>query len=157
MTKPVTFKLKNADEISRAFRKAPKLAEKVFRKALKGSQLILEKNNLKDDPTPFDTGALLNSFNFRSGDERAVYFPTAKYAKYVHEGTDPHPVSIEEIRGWANRHNIEPAAVQEKIETEGTEANPFLEKLLEKTEPKLIDLFGDALDKFNKDLSNRIE
>jgi hypothetical protein len=157
MSSPVTIDFENKKEILRAFDRAPRLGEKVFSSVLDKTRIILDKHNQPNNPTPVDQGRLIGSFNFQSSENKATYGPTVDYAVYVHEGTEPHNVPFDEIAPWAQRKGLNPGKVQDKIEDEGTEPNPFLEKLMDKAEGDIVDQFNKGLDEFNKKLSKDLE
>ena len=63
----------------------------------------------------------------------------APYPIFVHEGTRPHFPPVEAIRGWAERHGIDPWVLARSIAKKGTKANPWLERTLTKVMPQLMD------------------
>lgn len=72
------------------------------------------------------TGHLWNSIHFSFKNKLSVTIePTAPYADDVEKGTPPHKIEIEEIRGWALFHGLNPYAVQKSIRRKGTKAHPY--------------------------------
>lgn len=70
----------------RAFKSYPKIAGPVLQKAFVGTQAILAKHTLKNNPVPWVTGNLLQSFRFKVGQLESRWFPTANYAPFVEFG-----------------------------------------------------------------------
>ncbi len=79
--------------------------------------------NTLKDPVPWRTGNLLQSFRFQSGRLMARWFPTAYYAPFVHDGT---------------RY---------------IKANPFMLKILSKSEPEVGKIFKQAQDMINMQIA----
>lgn len=69
--------------------KAPKITTTLLERAVAASQFVLQKNTIKDNPVPYQTGFLLSSFRYenpikgQSSKLIARWFPTIKYAAYV--------------------------------------------------------------------------
>lgn len=84
------IKIKNADQIAKAFKKAPSLMSKEFDKAIAKSGYTIMRSSMI--ATPVDTGFLRASHRFRQiktgfrlgyGEIKV----NAEYARYVHDGT----------------------------------------------------------------------
>lgn len=76
------------DELRAAFRRSPQVVENHLQKAIAASVFTLQKNTLKQDPVPWRTGNLLQSFSPPVvGRLFGRYFPRAAYALKVHEKT----------------------------------------------------------------------
>ena len=99
-----------------AFRNYPKISEPIFQKAIMATGAVFAKNTLKDNPVPWRTGNLLQSFRFRTGRLYAIWYPTANYAPYVNFGT------------------------------RFQKANPFMQKIVNKSEAEVNKLFKEAAD-----------
>jgi hypothetical protein len=89
--------------------------------------------------TPVDLGRLQAGYV-----ERVTSSPTTiegvlenvvPYALYVEGGTRPHWPPIGAIRGWAERHGINPYALQRSIARRGTPAVRFLARAVEAEAP----------------------
>ena len=108
----VSIKIKNADEIRRAFGQAPRLMNQELKGALNRSAITVQGASMQN--TPVLTGRLRSSHVFAvSGSGmgmQAVVYPTANYGIFVHEGTRfqrPQPFlkdglesSADEIQGY---------------------------------------------------------
>lgn len=108
----VQIKIKNADEIRRAFSQAPNLMNRELKDALNRSAITVQGRSMQN--TPVITGRLRSSHVFAvSGSGmgmQAVVYPTANYGIFVHEGTRfqrPQPFlkdglesSADEIQGY---------------------------------------------------------
>jgi len=88
-----------------------------------GSAAIFAKNTLKDDPVPWDTGILTQTFEFESKRLQAAWRPKAFYAPFVELGT------------------------------KYTVAQPFMGAILEKSSSEVSELFAQALDQVLKKIS----
>jgi hypothetical protein len=106
-----------------SFKNYPKIAEPIMQKAVDATVAIFGKNTLKDDPVPWRTGNLLQSFRFQSGRLMARWFPTAYYAPFVHDGT---------------RY---------------IKANHFMSKILSKSEGEINKIFRQAQDMINREIA----
>lgn len=80
-----TVKIKNLNEIKRAFNKAPALTVKALNKAIQRSIFQVERDSKQN--TPVRTGYLRSSHITNFTDLRGELIPEADYAIYVHEGT----------------------------------------------------------------------
>lgn len=106
-----------------ALRNYQKLSEPIFQKAIMASGAVFGKNTLKDNPVPWRTGNLLQSFRFRTGRLFAIWFPTAYYAVFVNDGT------------------------------RFQKANPFMLKIVSKAEAEINKLFKEAADMVHRQIA----
>lgn len=139
-------------ELRQAFRDYPKISEPVLQKAIVASQFVFQKHNLKDDPTPWRTGNLLQSFRFNFGRLTARYFPTARYSIYVHQGTRPHVIRPR------NRLALYWEGAQHPVRMvrhPGTQPNRFMPAIVQRSVGDLNKLFREALDLVNKEIAKR--
>lgn len=120
----VTVQIKGLDELRAAFKRAPDVVEPILQRTVEAAQFVLQKHTLKDDPIPWRTGNLLQSFRFFKGRLRGSWIPTATYAFAVHE---PRPSSKEGGKDYPG--------------------NPYMDRLVDKAQPDLDNLFDSALDK----------
>lgn len=83
------IKIKNIEEIKRAFSQAPRLMNQEMKDALNRSAITVQSASMQN--TPILTGRLRSSHVFNvSGSGigmQAVVYPTAEYGIFVHEGT----------------------------------------------------------------------
>jgi hypothetical protein len=100
--------------------------------------------------TPVDRGDVKAGIKvIREKDGRSVV-ATAEHSIYVHEGTRPHWPPIDAVRGWAQRHNMEPYLVALSISRSGTKAVPFLKDAAEEVFHRLspgLEAFSAAVEK----------
>lgn len=83
----ITVKVEGVKELSALFKRAPKIAKKVIRKAVRKSAYLVE--NLSVQEAPHDTGDLRKSIETdlsRINNFRAEVEPKMEYAEIVHEG-----------------------------------------------------------------------
>jgi len=115
----VKFEIKGANEIKAAFDKAPELAISIFQKAVEATGAVLAKNSLRNDPVPWRTGRLTQSFQVDNRTPlKTVWKPTANYAVFVNDGT------------------------------KYQKANPFMQRILMKSESEINQVFSQALKMF---------
>lgn len=118
------IEIQGMKELNFAFKNYPKISEPIMQKAVEATGAIFGKNTLKDNPVPWRTGNLLQSFRFKTGRLMARWFPTAYYAIFVHDGT--------------------------KFQ----KANPFMPAIIKKSEPEINKVFLQAQDLINKQIAN---
>ena len=99
---------------------------KNFEEALDKLAEYIEKDLQKI--VPVDTGGLAQSISFKF-ENGAILFEMNDYVKYANDGTKPHRPPIDAISGWAKRHNINVWALAKSIETYGTKAQNFFDKI----------------------------
>jgi len=119
----VKLEIKGLDRMQKNLKRYPKISEPIFQRATDGTAAVFAKNTLKDDPVPWRTGMLTQTFEFKSGRLQARWFPTRHYAPYVEYGT---------------RKML---------------AQPFMEKIVEKSLIEVNRLFKDAADLVTKGIA----
>lgn len=119
------IEIRGLKELNFAFRNYPKISEPIFQKAVMATGAIFAKNTLKDNPVPWRTGNLLQSFRYKTGRLQAAWYPTAHYAIFVHDGT------------------------------KYIKANPFMLKIIKKSEAEVNKIFREAQDIVNRQIANQ--
>lgn len=173
MSGEVIVEIENLKELKLAFRDYPKISEPILQKAIIATQFIFQKHTLKNDPVPWRTGNLLQSFRFNSGRLWARYFPTARYALFVHEGTRPHEILPVKARALAWNRGGGAGYVESgtgrlyykkiagtmifatRVSHPGTKANRFMPKIVKKSRADINKLFGQAGDLIIKEIAKR--
>ncbi|KKK86974.1 hypothetical protein LCGC14_2757880 [marine sediment metagenome] len=90
------------------------------------------------DKAPEDLGDVKRGIKVLKPDrETRLVVATAPHSIYAHEGTKPHWPPVDAVRGWAERHGIEPFLVARAISKKGTKAVPFLKDAAEETFQRL--------------------
>jgi hypothetical protein len=117
------IEIQGLTELNFAFRNYPKISEPIFQKAIMATGAVFAKNTLKDNPVPWRTGNLLQSFRFRTGQLYAIWYPTANYAVFVNDGT--------------------------KFQ----KANPYMQKIVNKSEAEVNKLFKEAGDMIHRQIA----
>lgn len=117
------IEIQGLTELNFAFRNYPKISEPIFQKAIMATGAVFAKNTLKDNPVPWITGNLLQSFRFRTGRLYAIWYPTAYYAPFVNFGT--------------------------KFQ----KANPYMQKIVNKSEAEVNKLFKEAGDIIHRQIA----
>lgn len=136
-----TIKFDGLEKIARQFEKAPQIAEPILQKAIVGTQFILQKHNLKGNPTPWRTGFLLQSFRFQTGRLFARYYPTANYALFVHDGHTQTP----------GRYV---PAIGKRLVKDKVAGNPFMPKILDRSQDEINAFLQEAVDLITQELTN---
>ncbi len=85
-----------------------------------------------------DTGALRLSGDIKEMGGKVIIEYTAPYAKYVNDGTKPHPISAEVLLSWVERKLSVPSSevlkvakrIAAKIRRFGTEPKPFMDNAI---------------------------
>lgn len=158
--------IENLAPLRSAFREYPKIAGPILQRALLATQFVFQKNTLKNDPVPWRTGNLLQSFRFRTGNLQARWFPTANYAAFVEFGTQPHEIRPVRARvlawkaGGIGARYVTAASGRQYykkasggsmqfamvVHHPGSKAKPFMKKIVEKSQLEINRLFGQAGD-----------
>ena len=173
MAKSFEVKIENLPELRRAFREYPKISAPILDRALAATQFVFQKNTLKDDPVPWRTGNLLQSFRFRTSAGQARWFPTARYAPFVQFGTAPHTITPINARALAwskggggryvtaasGRQYFRKAAgatiFAMRVNHPGTKPRRFMERIVEKSIGEINKLFGQAGDLIGREIARQ--
>lgn len=83
----INITIRNRRQLQAAFRRAPNIAERHLQRGIDAAGATLAKNTQRDNPVPWRTGNLLQSFRARSGRLQHRWFPTANYALFLDQGT----------------------------------------------------------------------
>ena len=174
---PQVFEIKidNLPQLTKAMTNYPNIAGPVLRRALLGTKFIFEQNTKRNDPVPFKSGNLVNSFNFfpSFAKDAVAWGPTANYASAVEFGTKPHvilPVKarmLSWLSGSGARYVTSSSGRRyhkagktsrifaRKVNHPGTKAQPFMNKIAKKSEPDVLKLFGSAGDIIMRDIARQ--
>lgn len=120
MAETTSITIKGLDKITRNLKRYPKISEPIFQRAIEATAAVFAKNTLKDDPVPWRTGLLTQTFAFDAKRLQATWRPTRFYAPFVEFGT------------------------------RRMTARPFMGTIMEKATPEVNKLFGQALDQVLK-------
>lgn len=135
------IKILNFESITRAFRNAPETLEKGVQRALKDTTVEMVRVSKREAPTNKQGrgGNLRQSIHsYSKNKDTNVITASAKYAYWVHQGTDPHIIRVKRKKVLADRRgNIFGKVVNHP----GTKANPFFERTVEKVDtPKILNV-----------------
>lgn len=97
------IEIKGAKELAYALQQYPKISEPIFQRAIGGLGATLAKHTLKENPVPFRTGRLLQSFVFKVGRLQGRWYPTAKYAAMVEFGRGMVFPQNRKVLSWVNK------------------------------------------------------
>ncbi len=150
MSYSLEIKIPNMAEVAKRFNDMPAEVVRLIDEAIgKGSLYIegLAKREVGAGHGGWDTGRLASSIRTELGVLSATVAPHVSYAIYVHQGTRPHWAPISALAPWAERHGINPYAVQASIARKGTKGNPFMERAAEGAESGVMKIFKDVIDK----------
>lgn len=163
---------KGLKEFARRARDYPKVSGPIVAKAMVAVPAILAKHTLKENPVPFRTGNLLQSFRQRVSAKQAVWYPTARYAAMVEYGTRPHRIYAKNGRalhwtsgGTAGRYvttgsgrrryqsgKAGSSNFARYVNHPGTRPKPYMQKILDNSIPDLNSLFDQANEKITREL-----
>ena len=167
-------KIRGLAKLEKAFYQYPKIAEPIFQKTINATHAIFAKHTLKENPIPWRSGNLLHSFRFKSARLRAKWFPTAYYAPFVELGTRPHiirPKRAKVLRwntGGGGKYVTAKSGKQyyksgnsqyrfaRFVRHPGTRPQPFMKKIVKRSDRDINILFGRAGDKINQAIAKRI-
>jgi hypothetical protein len=164
-------KIEGLDRLKKAFQNYPSISEPVLQRAIEGAQAVLGKYTLRDNPIPWKTGRLLQSFTFYKGRLWAKWMPTAKYAIFVHEGTGPHGIfpRTKKALAWETGGSSGYATSRsgrkyykstqgnmtfsKRVQHPGYRGNPFMPKVISRAQGDINNLFVRALDQINQEIA----
>ncbi len=159
-----TVKIPNIEKLTQAFRDSPKIAEPILQKAIVATQFIFAKHT-DDSTVPHRSYNLIHSFKFSEEKLKAIWSPTASYAKYVEFGTKPHLIEVVNKRvlatpaknapGWPIVSKSGYAIFGTKVHHPGTKANPFMERIMKASQPDINELFKSALQSITKQIAEQ--
>lgn len=171
----ITVQIQGARELQYALREYPKIAKPILQKAVDATNAVFAKHTLKNNPVPWRTGFLLQSFRFVRGNLQARWFPTAKYAPFVEYGTKPHlilPVRARALR-WESgggaryataasgrryyRRTEGTAIFAMRVHHPGTKAKPFMRQIVRNSQTDMNSLFLQALQLVTRTIANQIK
>jgi len=167
--------IKGLEELRRAFREYPKISEPILQRAIVGTQAIFAKHTLKDNPVPWRTGNLLQSFRFESSRLMARWMPTAHYAAFVEFGTRPHIITPKVARVLAWNSGGSPGSYKTSgsgrryyaggsagatnfamiVNHPGTKPRPYMGRIVRNATPEINKLMKQGLDLVNQAIANR--
>lgn len=110
---------------------------------IKKSLLVLERE--MKIQSPIDRWVLRSSFQSQFFDLKWVLLNPTNYAMYVNDWTRPHTPPFKVIEARATRHWMNPWAVRMSIRRKWTKANPYLDRWIDKSESKIMDIFDKAI------------
>ena len=158
--------------LNRALERYPDISRPLLRRAFDATEAVLAKNTLKNDPVPWRTGNLLQSFRFQPGDFMARWFPTANYAPHVEFGTAPHRIYPKTMRALAwkiksaggyvtskngkryyKRGKVTGEVVVAYVDHPGTKAKPFMGEIVSKATPGVERVFNAATDLITEEIA----
>ena len=126
-TVEISLDSKKFRELRRLADQYPDFLAPVMQNAIRAAHAILAKHTIRGI-VPWRTGNLKQSFRFFEGRLQGKWTPTANYALFVHEGT---------------RRGIKP--------------NPYMQKILDKSEKELERLFTERVDKAHREIVGTIQ
>ncbi len=171
----VEIEIQGLNELRQAFRDYPKISEPILQRAMAATGAIFAKHTLKNDPVPFRTGFLLQSFRSTTGRLQSRWSPTAFYAPFVEFGTSPHdifPVNARVLAWTIGGGGAYAAAASGRsyyragkgtahfaayVHHPGTKPKPFMGRIAAKATPDINKLFVQALDMINREIVKRVQ
>lgn len=148
------FNQQNLEKVRALIGKYPSIAKVHVDRAI--SRILLTVQREATERAPVDTGKLRSGWDLKVGGFRGSLEATSSYAGYIALGTRPHVVPLSAIRAWAERHGVNPVAVQRSIARKGTQPNPFFEDAVEKGSDVADDEIRDAGDRIFNEIAGTI-
>lgn len=146
---PLNIKVDGVTAARKKLRNLSKKAASRIKKQTSRSALKIETD--AKDKCPVDTGRLRASIQTKITENGfvAIIMSDVRYAPTVEYGREAGSMPpIEELEGWAQRHNIKNAyVVARKIGEKGTDAQPFLKPAFEDEEDNYVSKVKKALKK----------
>ncbi len=124
------FNQQNLEKVRGLIAKYPTIAKVHVDRAI--SRILLTVQREATERAPRDTSKLASGWDLKVGGFRGALENTSSYAGYVALGTRPHVVPLSAITPWAERHGVNPVAVQRAIAKKGTQPNPFFDDAVAK-------------------------
>jgi hypothetical protein len=144
----------NIDAIRLALKNYPEASKKYFSRAINAglaiiSQNAVDKNFQFKTPREQRTGLLALSFDLgkhqASEDNlKGTIGPTVEYAKWVEGGTPAHLIQAVNKKCLANQKAG--LIFGRSVNHPGTQANPFMERIIKSAEPEINKTFDRALE-----------
>ena len=143
MADDIQFKIDipNLQALMDAFKKAPEIAKPTFDKAFLKAEVVLAQNT-NQSTVPYKTTNLIKSFQPKFEPLKLIWFPTALYAPFVELGTRAH-----EIWPLTKKALFWPGADHpyKHVNHPGTKANPYMERIVQVAQPRITEIFAEAL------------
>lgn len=167
------IQIQGINELRMALRHYPKISEPILQRAIEATSAVFAKHTLKNDPVPWRTGNLLQSFRFTTARLQARWFPTAKYAPFVEYGTRPHMIFPRnaKVLAWqkggggkyvtgasGKRYYKSSKGIMvfaAHVRHPGTRAKPFMKKILQRSTPDVSKLFAQSLGIINRKIADQ--
>lgn len=161
------------NELRMALRNYPKISEPILQKAIEATNAVFAKHTIKNDPVPWRTGNLLQSFRFVTARLQARWFPTARYAPFVEHGTRPHMIFPKnaKVLAWQKggvgkyvtsasgksyyKSSKGVMVFAANVRHPGTKAKPFMKRILQKSTPDVNRLFVQSLNLINRRIADQ--
>jgi hypothetical protein len=148
----ITLRLDGGPALAAALRASPALVRAAEQQAMTRALLLVEADARRR--VAHDTRQLMNSLTsaqrvMTAGAGQVLLgavAPSARYGRYVEQGTRPHWPPRAPLEGWARRHGIPVCAVQRAIARRGTRARPFLGPALRDHAARIGRLFAAGLE-----------
>lgn len=143
--------IQGLDKFLAGLKKYPQYSIDEMGKAVARSVGLLQSQTIKEAPV----NKVANGGNLRqsvrssmknklSGEVRV----DANYGIFVHEGTSPHEIRATNAKVLANRRTGQ--FFGKVVRHPGTRANPFLQRAINLVNPRMNELFKEAIDKVLK-------
>jgi hypothetical protein len=142
----------NLPKLQAALASYPSIATPIVQSAIVAAQAILAKFT-NPSTVPIRSGYLVQNWGFDIGNLQARWYPKAAYAPYVELGTAPHIIEAKNARVLANAKTGQ--IFGRTVHHPGTRANPFLERIIQASQPDIDTHFVSALDKIDLQIASQ--
>lgn len=141
----------DARELTAALKAAPMKVTYHMNIWVSKTTLMTEREAKIEASKKTDTGQTQNSIHSRIGSLKGEVNPTAKHAKFAHDGRRPGRMPPfgegTSLASWARRHGIPAFAVARSIARKGTKGHPFMTNAFRTIKPRAERDAHNTLDK----------
>lgn len=141
----ITIEIEGLEKLKQGLAAAPAETIKETQNAIAKSVVLVTKQAMRNAPVNKQGGGgnLRQSIRYTTDFLRGVISVTARYAYWVHEGTNPHDITVVKKRVLANARTGQ--FFGKKVHHPGTQPNPFLKEAIEDVKPAIESIFSQSI------------
>ncbi len=150
----ITIKIEGLDALRGALKRYPTIATKHLQKAINDGVAVIHNLSARQKGiVPVKTGNLSNTFKMKPAtlnQLRGSVWPTAKYAKFVNDGTRPHTITAKG-KGLSDGKRF----FGKSVKHPGFKGRKYMEKLAKTATPKIQDKFNKATENIVEEIAKQ--
>ena len=149
----IKVEIPNLKRMQKAMSEAPQDMYREANTAIHSSIYKIEQQAIQE--SPIDTGRLRGSIHqgIVWGPLYGAVGPTVKYAYWVHEGTDPHIISVRNKKVlYSRKRGI---FFGKRVRHPGTKKNQFMIRARDQSQNEINKFFKDALERVVNNIARR--